>query len=144
MPKVVIGIIVLAVIGFFLYSQNSSKPSTESQNQQTAQEPDGSYTFEVISLKDKPAGNSYVIVASQTQDVREQLPISIEYLKNGKSVWAGVISGDPAKVCRDKTGCGVDGPNIKDLNLMSGDSLEMVAKGKDGTVLAKDSASTPK
>jgi len=141
MPKIWIAVIAVVVIGFVFYTyQNKSQPAPSPTSEQTAAptSPDGTFAFEIISDPNKP-GSSYVIVGSQTKDVREELPIYLEYFKNGVSAWKGTIDGDPAKICRDKTGCGIDGPNFADLNISQGDTLEMVATTADGTVLAKDS-----
>ncbi|MBI3290406.1 hypothetical protein HYZ78_03360 [Candidatus Microgenomates bacterium] len=131
-------LIVLAVAGFFYFSGNKSTYPSPSVSPEVSASYD--YNFEFKSLDAKKPTQMYVIVASKTQDVRKQLPINLEAFANGKSVWKGMVDGSPSEVCRDATGCGVDGPDTKTLNLKAGDKLEFTATGKDGKIIAKDSA----
>ena len=137
-PKIIAGVvIVLAILGFVAFnSQNKSQaPTSTSQVPQEA--PVGTYALEFSGAGASP----YIIVGSKTEDVREQLPITIEFLKNGTSAWTGTIDGDPSVVCRDATGCGMEGPDFNDLKMGKDDKLEVIAKGKDGTILARDNGS---
>lgn len=77
----------------------------------------------------------YIIVASSgTLDIRKALPIELKITVDGKEVWRGKIAGNPTKVCRDATGCSVEGPVIK-KEWLAGE-LVLTATGSKGEVLA--------
>ena len=82
-----------------------------------------------------PGTSPYLIVASDGDpDMTQQLPIKVELKVDGETVLTTTITGDPKKVCRDATGCSIQGPPIKPE--WEGKKLELIATGKNGQVLA--------
>lgn len=126
--------VAVVVTGCTPSNQQSTQPSSQSG---TA----SSYSFEF--LNGEAEGSLYLVVSSSTDNVPDQLPIAIEFLKNGESVWSSTIDGDPSTVCKDETACGLDGPSFSELNLGPNDTLEVVATNKDGQELHKENAALP-
>lgn len=82
----------------------------------------------------------HLIVARDPQrdlsfDVRQYLPISLMLFVNGAPVWEGRVEGDANSVCRDATGCSIDGPLMS--SSWQGKSLELIAVGRTGELLAR-------
>lgn len=78
----------------------------------------------------------HLVVASDgNPDVRNFLPISIVLKVDGKEEFKTTISGDPKLVCRDATGCSIDGPVMKPE--WKNKPIELSAFGKDGTLLVR-------
>lgn len=75
-----------------------------------------------------------VIVASQSQDVRQQLPIDLIFRGNNQEVWKSTIPNDPQRNCRGADGCSVPGPVLPN----PGESvpIEIVAMNLSGQPLA--------
>lgn len=82
-----------------------------------------------------------VIVASQTQDVRHQLPISLSLKIDAVQGWTTTIADNPTQTCRGATGCSTRGPVISDPGTSS--YVELTAKGKNGQTLATYTSGTP-
>lgn len=77
----------------------------------------------------------HLIVASNgTPDIRTFLPIKIELKVNNEIAWQNTISGDPKQVCRDATGCSIDGPVIS--SAWKGKRITLQAYGKGSEVLS--------
>lgn len=77
---------------------------------------------------------SEVIVASQTQDVRNQLPINLILSLNGKQIWRAIIPNDVQTNCRGANGCSLRGPLINDPGANT--NVALTATGKNGQLLA--------
>lgn len=83
-----------------------------------------------------PIGHQvHLIVASNgIPDIRTFLPIKIELKVNNELAWQSTISGDPQQVCRDATGCSIDGPAVEAA--WQGKTIELRAYAADGSLLA--------
>ncbi len=87
-------------------------------------------------LSDYPSGKrAEIVVASQNVDVRRLLPISLQILLGGKSVWTGTIPNNPATNCRGADGCSVEGPVISNTD----QKIEITAKDRNNNLLASHS-----
>ena len=135
---------VLVVLAFLAFSNSPS--SAQSAAQSTTSQ--AAFSFEFYNFQTNnyvttfPFGhNNEVIVASKTQDVRNQLPISLSLKIAGNEKWSSTIANDPTQNCRDATGCSTRGPTISDPGADS--YVELSAKGKDGQSLATYTSGTP-
>lgn len=127
--------LVLAVLAFLAFGQSPSSAQS-------------SYNFEFFDFQTNrtttalPFGhNNEVIVASQTQDVRNQLPISLSLIIDSSEKWSSTIPNDPTQTCRGPTGCSTHGPIISDPG--TGSYVELTAKGQSGQTLATYSRGMP-
>lgn len=80
-------------------------------------------------------GKTHLIVAGANFDVRQYLPITLNLVIDGKSVWKSIIANDPKRNCRDQTGCSTDGPIMNPA--WSGKPLELTAHNSKGLLLAR-------
>ena len=136
---------VLAIVVFIqapTSAQISAPSNTQSDTSQAA------YNFEFFNFQTNqtvaalPFGHSNeVIVASQTQDVRNQLPINLSLKIDGSEKWSSTIPNNPTQTCRGATGCSTRGPVISDPGTDS--YVELIAKGKNGQSLATYTRGTP-
>lgn len=115
---------------------------------QTSQAAESSYSFEFYDFQSRNYTTSFpfgrtneVIVASQTQDVRNQLPISLSLKIDSTERWTGTIANNPTQNCRGATGCSTRGPTVSDTHANS--FFELTATGKDGQSLATYTTGTP-
>ncbi len=74
-----------------------------------------------------------VIVANETQDVRNQLPINLALKIDGQEKWKATIANNPSQNCRGANGCSTRGPVLDDPGTNA--FVELTAKGKDGQTL---------
>ena len=77
----------------------------------------------------------HFVVASNTADVRLQLPITIAITVKGEEVFKAKIPNDPVGYCRDATGCSIDGPVID--SSWQDSPLFVQASNKDGKLLVE-------
>ncbi|OGL35724.1 hypothetical protein A3F65_03565 [Candidatus Saccharibacteria bacterium RIFCSPHIGHO2_12_FULL_47_16b] len=127
--------LILAVLTFLAFGQTST----------TAQ---SAYSFEFYDFQTNsyvttfPFGHSNeIIVASQTQDVRNQLPISLSLRIDGTEKWTATIANDPTQNCRDATGCSTRGPKVSNPGADS--FFELTAMIESGQNLATYASGTP-
>lgn len=100
-------------------------------------------TFEFLDINNDyqsvstlPFGHRvHFIVASNSIDVRFQLPITISVTVDGSQVFINTIANDPEYNCRGPDGCSTDGPIID--NSWSGKSIVVTATNKDGVIIAR-------
>ncbi len=82
-----------------------------------------------------------IIVASQTKDVRNQLPVSLSLKIGGDEKWTATIANTPTKNCRGETGCSIRGPVINEPGTNS--YVELTAKNKSDKTLTSYTSGTP-
>ncbi|MBI2984506.1 MAG: hypothetical protein HYY50_02680 [Candidatus Kerfeldbacteria bacterium] len=94
------------------------------------------FNFETNNYTESfPFGHSNeVVVASQGQDVRQQLPIDLSMSVNGQQRWTSTIANNPTQNCRGADGCSTRGPVTDDPGATA--FVELTAKGKDGQTIA--------
>lgn len=104
--------------------------------------PVGSFEFLDIAggwktVNDLPFGKSvhFVVASDGTHDVRKDLPIRIHMWVNDVLTYSLTFNGNPSEVCRNATGCSVDGPTIPAE--WRGQTVRVEAYGKDGTLLSR-------
>lgn len=88
----------------------------------------------VASIKLANQGVHFIVASNGNPDVRTLLPITLVLKVDGKVEWTGKIDGDPKLVCRDQTGCSVDGPTMK--SEWKDKSINLTATSGGGQVLA--------
>ena len=78
----------------------------------------------------------HFVVASNTIDVRQQLPITITVTAvNDLPVFTAIIANDPVANCRGADGCSIDGPLVS--NDWQGKAIVVKATNKDGVQIAQ-------
>ncbi|MFA5799914.1 MAG: S-layer homology domain-containing protein [Candidatus Peribacteraceae bacterium] len=104
--------------------------------------PVGSFEFLDIAggwktVNDLPFGGSvhFIVASNGTHDVRKDLPIRIHMWVNDVLTYSLTFNGDPSAVCRNATGCSVDGPVIPAE--WRGQTVRVEAYSKDGTLLSR-------
>ncbi len=135
--KLLLLLISIPILGF------SCPPSVPAPSEPAPVEQSAEAHWEFLNPDDdwKPVNelvsntSPYLIIASNGDpDIREKLPIKIELKVDGVVVLETTITGDPTKVCRDATGCSVQGPLIDPA--WEGKKIELIAYDNDDNVLA--------
>ncbi len=135
---------VLVVLTFLAFGSSPTSAQITAQN--AASQP--AFNFEFFNFQTNnrvavfPFGhNNEVIIASQTQDVRNQLPISLSLIIDGNEKWSSTIINNPTQNCRGANGCSTRGPVVSDPGTSS--YIELAAKGRSGQTLATYARGTP-
>ena len=128
---------VLMVLAFLAFGNSLTSAQTAVQNA-TSQ---AAYNFEFFDFQTNASVTAFpfgrtneIIIASQTQDVRNQLPINLSLKIDGNEKWTATIVNNPTQTCRGATGCSTRGPIVSDPGTSS--YVELTAQVSGGQTLA--------
>ncbi|HLD60489.1 MAG TPA: hypothetical protein VI912_05805, partial [Candidatus Bilamarchaeaceae archaeon] len=79
--------------------------------------------------------NIHIVVASNSIDMTQRLPIAITFLIDGEEFSSYIIPNNPEYYCRGPDGCSINGPLIQEG--WSTKSVSIIAVDKNNTILVR-------